>query len=114
MIFGNLRIEYINGDKWRVINDHANRFYFAYKNITFEPHTGFITDLATIPRIFCTLLPKNGKYAPAAVIHDYIINSKQYTKEMADKAFRQAMKELNVSWIKRELIYVTVKYFGRY
>ncbi|EAA2596645.1 hypothetical protein DNM18_25345, partial [Salmonella enterica subsp. enterica] len=35
-----------------------------------EVPKGFITDHATIPRIFWILLPPDGRYAKAAIIHE--------------------------------------------
>ena len=34
--------------------------------------TGFVTDLASIPRVFWSVLRPDGEYAYAAVIHDYL------------------------------------------
>lgn len=113
MFSGNLQIEYINGDKWRVINPKGH-FLFQYNEYLIIPSDGFKTDLASIPRAFWALLPPSGKYAPAAVIHDYMIYCDCYPKKVIDKAFREAMRCLNVSFIKREVIYLAVKLFGKY
>jgi hypothetical protein len=32
---------------------------------------GFLTDFASVPKIFWKILPPNGRYGKAAVIHDY-------------------------------------------
>lgn len=39
---------------------------------TFVVPAGFKTDLATVPRIFWSLLPPQGAYEAAAVLHDYL------------------------------------------
>ncbi len=33
---------------------------------------GFLTDLASIPSLFHGLLPPDGEYAPAAIVHDFL------------------------------------------
>lgn len=107
---GKLQIEYIDGYKWRLIPN--SRFYFIYNGKVIEPHYGFKSDLATIPRIFWSLLPPSGKYAPAAVIHDFMYHER-HSKDYADKAFREAMRALGVNPIKREIMYYAVKWFGK-
>ncbi|MDI5166053.1 DUF1353 domain-containing protein, partial [Salmonella enterica subsp. enterica serovar Montevideo] len=37
------------------------------KNDVIEVPVGFVTDLATVPRIFWSLLPPDGEYAKAAI-----------------------------------------------
>jgi len=74
---------------------------------------GFITDLASVPRIFWIIFPPNGKSGKASVIHDYMYVNAIGTKEYADKTFIEAMKVLGVGKFKRHLMYYAVKYFGR-
>ncbi len=38
---------------------------------TIEVPTGFVTDLASVPRLFWALLPPHGAYERSAVLHDY-------------------------------------------
>ncbi|ECG5644793.1 DUF1353 domain-containing protein [Salmonella enterica subsp. enterica serovar Poona] len=55
---------------WRVYDPFA--FYLGDdKSEVIEVPAGFITDLATIPRIFWTFLPSDGKYAKALIIHNW-------------------------------------------
>lgn len=78
-----------------------------------EVPVGFITDLASVPRIFWSLLPPNGKYAKAAIIHDYLYDNALRTKEQADLIFLDAMAVLGVPKWKRWLMYQSVKLFGK-
>jgi hypothetical protein len=49
---------------------------------------GFITDLASIPRIFRFLIIKNGKHRAASIIHDYLCRKKlEFSRVLADKIF---------------------------
>ncbi|EBI1833225.1 DUF1353 domain-containing protein [Salmonella enterica] len=78
-----------------------------------EVPAGFITDLATIPRIFWILLPPDGKYAKVAIIHDYLYDNALRTKKEADKIFLDGMTVLGVPKRKRTVMYWAVRMFGR-
>ncbi|ECG8634089.1 DUF1353 domain-containing protein, partial [Salmonella enterica subsp. salamae] len=59
---------------WRVYEPFE--FYLSDDNTdVIEVPAGFVTDLATIPRIFWSLMPPDGKYAKAAIIHDYLYDN---------------------------------------
>ncbi|EIZ2109275.1 DUF1353 domain-containing protein [Salmonella enterica] len=74
---------------------------------------GFVTDLASVPRIFWTLLPPDGKYAKAAIIHDYLYDNALRTKKEADRIFLDGMTVLGVPRWKRTIMYWAVRWFGR-
>lgn len=73
---------------------------------------GFITDLASVPRIMWSFLPPDGKYAKAAIIHDYLYDNALRSKTEADLIFLDAMTVLGVPKWKRTIMYLAVKYFG--
>lgn len=65
----------------------------------FHPVTvpkGFVTDLASIPRPFWSLMPRDGQYADAAIVHDYLYWIQIGTRVGADETFQIAMKDLEV------------------
>ena len=78
----------------------------------------FLTDFASIPRIFWTVLPPDGKYTGAAVIHDYLYSlrgelpKRRYTRKRCDQIFLEAMEVLDVSLWRRSTIYRCVRLFG--
>lgn len=72
---------------------------------------GFVTDLASIPRILWIIWPPFGNYLEAAVLHDYLY-SKGLNKQCADKTFLFVMEIYGVGWITRNLFYLAVKIFG--
>ncbi|MDD3468235.1 MAG: DUF1353 domain-containing protein [Campylobacterales bacterium] len=74
---------------------------------------GFITDFASIPRLFWSIMPPDGIYAKAAVIHDYLYDNALRTKKEADNIFYEAMGVLNVPKWQRCTMYIAVKFFGR-
>lgn len=57
---------------------------------------GFITDLASIPRIFRALIPQNGKHRLAAIVHDYLVRLDDFDRRLADRIFLEAMEHLGV------------------
>ena len=74
---------------------------------------GTVTDLASVPRVLWVVFPPHGRYAKAAIIHDYLYEHGIETKEYADKVFLEAMETLGVPRIQRTLMYWAVRLFGR-
>ena len=75
---------------------------------------GFITDFASIPRIFWPILPPDGPYGKAAVIHDYCYRTACYDRRTSDLIFLEGMDVLKVEKWKKVVIYDAVHYFGWY
>lgn len=86
---------------------------------------GFKTDLASIPKIFWSIVSPLEKHFPAAVLHDYfyripesrivpVINEKEIyvTREAADNIFLEEMWDLRISWWKRWIMYRAVQLGG--
>lgn len=74
---------------------------------------GFLTDLASVPQILWNLVPPHGKYAKAAIVHDYLYSFGIGTKEYADNVFLEGMTVLGVPKWKRMVMYTAVRLFGR-
>jgi hypothetical protein len=74
---------------------------------------GFETDLASIPRILRAVFSVNGAHRKAAVLHDYLYSRRGIcSRAVADRTFREAMKELSVPWWKRNLMFAGVRMGG--
>lgn len=84
-------------------------FECDYVIYTIEP--GFITDLASIPRVFWSLYPPDGKYAPAAVLHDCLYQV-DWKRKSADKIFKKALKALKVRKLTRNILFYSVRTGG--
>jgi hypothetical protein len=91
-----------------------------FRYLDLEVPAGFVTDGASVPRIFWSILYPFGSYFPAALIHDYLYSKasdhltavkKIYRKE-ADLIFLQAMKDVGVGWLTRRTIYRAVRIGG--
>lgn len=74
----------------------------------------FVNDLASIPSIFWTILPKTADYTYPAIFHDYLywFQPPEYDREKADGVLRTVMQELNLPKIKIEAIFKAVRMFG--
>jgi len=81
--------------------------YTSDDGTVYTAPVGFKTDLASIPRIFWTILPPFWKYARAAVIHDWIIDGLNDSK-LANKVFREAMISIRVNKQQMWVIYYGV------
>lgn len=58
---------------------------------------GFVTDLASVPSFFWSKYPPIGRYAYAAVVHDYLYWYQTTTKKVADEVMFAAMKDAGTS-----------------
>jgi hypothetical protein len=74
---------------------------------------GTVTDLASVPRVLWAIFPPHGKYAKAAIVHDYLYAQAIGTKAEADSIFNEAMAVLGVPKWRRRLMYAAVRLFGR-
>ena len=77
--------------------------------------TGYVTDFASVPRLFWRVEPPFGIAAPAAVVHDYLYSTGglgRYTRRQADEIFREALAVLGVGMIKRNLLFAAVRIGG--
>ena len=81
---------------------------------------GFLTDGATVPRLFWGLIPPWGRYGQAVVLHDYLCEFLGYwengqwvtiTRKDADRIFDQAMVDLGVSSTLRRTMYMAVSFY---
>lgn len=95
-----------NPISWRPNPDEANK----YEAVTVP--TGFVTDFASIPRIFWSLLRPDGEYAYAAVIHDFLYWTQTRSREVADEIFLRAMKDFGIGEATVQAIYKAVRLGG--
>ena len=73
---------------------------------------GFVTDLASVPRVFFSLFRPDGTYAAAAVVHDYLYWAQPVPRVIADRIFLEAMIDLRVSPVQRRVLFEAVAEFG--
>jgi ABC-type glucose/galactose transport system permease subunit len=110
-----LELEYVDGRCWKVTAE----FDFAsdvLEHIVRIP-AGFITDFASIPRLFWNILPPTGTYGKAAVIHDMLYQHPECitptaTEKQANSVLLEGMITLHTGWLTALVIYTGVKFFG--
>lgn len=103
----------------------ADPTYFLTKEIAWKPNAdqkgkfpritvpvGFVTDFASIPRAFWSLLRPDGDYAYAAVIHDYLYWTQGLPREKSDMIFRLAMEDFKIGSVEVGAIYTGVRAGG--
>ncbi len=110
-----------NGRDWKLFRSFTYHIGTKYSREKIMVPAGFITDFATIPKLFLWWLPYWAKYNKAPVIHDQLYKTKQImgkpiTQKRADDIFLEAML---VEWRhhkSRHLVayleYVVVRLFG--
>jgi hypothetical protein len=106
------------------VSRFVERIYYLTKPIAWFPNpgqerfrrvdvpVGFITDFASIPAPFWPLLPPDGEYTYAAVVHDYLYWDQGRPREEADEILKFGMEDLGVPRWKIEAIYGAVRVFG--
>mgnify|MGYP001206222236 CR=1 FL=1 len=99
--------------------------YFLIAPISWEPNPGqegyeavtvpfgFVTDFASIPRVFWSVLPPDGTYAYAAVVHDYLYWTQTRPKKEADQILKMAMEDFEVGTTTVGTIYKAVRLAGQ-
>ena len=92
---------------WRPEGKYENKYRAV------EVPTGFVTDLASIPKIFLSILPRTARYTNAAIIHDYLYWMQTGSKEDADEILKIGMQELKVEPWKVVAIYEAVTMLGK-
>ncbi len=88
-------------------NDKSGRYP------TFTVPKGFVTDLASVPSIFWSVLRPDGNYAYAAILHDYLYWTQMMSKVDADNILRISMQDFHVPAWKINAIYQGVHLAGK-
>src|SRR5262245_10385175 len=73
---------------------------------------GFVTDLASVPRLFWVLISPAGRHGHAAILHDWLYWIQTVSRHAADHVLDLAMKDVAVPTITRSVIFSAVRAFG--
>ena len=130
-----------NGIDWKLLASFSYHVGSKYSKTVVKVPAGFVTDFASIPAfivvmfgliamvigyywaawlfilgiiaaICAAIMPRWGKYGKAAVIHDYLYYTKDFSRRIADSIFLEAMEVLGVNLIERKTMYYAVRWFG--
>jgi hypothetical protein len=99
-----LEIEYMDGRFWRVTVPFDYAVGAPDGTTVIHVPVGFVTDFASVPKLFWNLIPPTGWYGKAAVLHDYLykygwIGKLQISRKYADDVLNEAMCVLRAKWI---------------
>lgn len=109
----------LDKDYWVVTKPFSYYLGDDYRKIANVP-MGFLTDGASVPRVFWWLIPPWGRYGQAAVLHDYLcetgvvsdgLNDFYLERDRVDNIFNEAMGVLGVYTITRHIMYIAVCLF---
>ena len=74
--------------------------------------TGFITDLASVPRVPIAYMLAGGTSNEASVVHDYLYTSHIVDRQTADAVLREASAVTGVPAWRRAIMWASVRAFG--
>jgi hypothetical protein len=101
----------------------ADRVYVLTKPIAWSPNPGqpykrvevppgFVTDFASVPRAFWSVVRPDGDYAYAAIIHDYLYWTQDRSREESDQIFKLVMEDLNIDATTIKVVQAAVRRGG--
>jgi len=106
-----LILEKVSARLWRVHHEFGYWAKLSPEELIIVPE-GFLTDLASVPRPFWVLIPPDGEYTAAAVVHDLLYSIQDRKRSEADAIFLWAMRDLGVPTWKRLIMYRAVRFGG--
>ena len=101
-----------DGYSWKLLSPFRYRIGEMDSDEIITVPKGFVTDFASIPRMLWVVLPPWGTYGKACVLHDYLYFSGIYDRNRCDDIFLESMGVLDVSWVKRRIMYRGVRTGG--
>lgn len=107
-----LRLELVSeaDDTWKVVAPLQYRSVVLGALI--EVPDGFVTDMASVPRVPIVFwLTGDTAHAPA-VVHDFLYQQHIASKSQADDVFEEAMQVVGVPWWRRSTMARAVRWFG--
>lgn len=89
-------------------------FSYRARRDTYTVPRGMCTDFASVPRPVVWYLPRYGPYTLAAILHDHLWRNLAATGQLryvdADGIFRRAMRELDVPFFHRWVMWAAVRW----
>ena len=99
-------VSQVSPTRWQLLEPVV----YEGRNQTFTVPAGFVTDFATVPRIFFWLVPTYGVYTKAAILHDYLVEHPELVSRAdADGIFRRTLRELGVPFVRRWMMWAAVR-----
>jgi hypothetical protein len=95
-------------ETWETLSD----LKYQAREETLTAPAGQETDFASVPRLFVWFLPRYGSYTKAAILHDFLCRQRVgdgLSRSDADGIFRQAMRTLDVPYLRRWIMWAAVR-----
>lgn len=76
---------------------------------------GFSTDFGSVPQLFQGIISPVGNASKAYVLHDYLCvlsREGRLSRASADRIFKDALKQVNVKPLMREILYKAVRLYA--
>jgi len=86
--------------------------HFMWNGIFYVVPRGFVTDWASVPRLFRRVINQRGAYSAAALCHDWLYFSGSTTKLQADTALFDLAKVLGANAFDQRALYWGVRVGG--
>jgi len=112
MYFTDLKITFLHNGKF--VRLDSNLWVTWEENECVCVPKGFICDMASIPNWANWLIPKLGPWNIPAVVHDYLYSIHKTSRRRADEIFKLLLREEGVSWWRRNIMYLAVRFGGHY
>jgi hypothetical protein len=106
-----LTVTKIGERKWRVEREFSYHIGSEGSLEVVTVPNGFETDFASVPRGLWNIIPPDGEYTQAAVLHDFLCVTKPFPQKRIDYIFYEAMVVLGVPLWKRKLMYWAVRFW---
>jgi hypothetical protein len=103
---------FVDGRNWIVRQPLVYTIGVSKDSLTVP--VGFVTDFASIPQVFHSLLRQNGFYLLPAVVHDYLYWKQTCSRDQADQILHLGMIENKVPDLQRVAIYAAVRAAGSF
>lgn len=119
LILGTFRGEHLYDDEWRLTHpltyswrlEREGRAVVRYEVIV---PAGFQTDRSSIPRIFRSIIPRDGPHNLASILHDYLYETRMVSRKYADDLFFSFMTYCGTGNLRRWIMWGVVRAFGRH
>jgi hypothetical protein len=100
----------VDDGKWRVVDPLIYESVVAQRTITVP--TGFVTDLASVPRLPVVYLACGDCASEAAIVHDYLYSTGLVPRRVADDVLFEASKVSGVPAWRRWAMWAGVRLGG--
>lgn len=93
--------------EWELLEDLVYESDLLGRNVVVP--AGYITDFASVPRAPVAYFLAGNVGHRAAVVHDYLIDSDEVDRDLADLVFKEALEATGVGWTVRNAMYLVVQ-----